>query len=61
VVVSPLDEKVENLAVEIRRHIKLKLPDCIIAATAIALDAVLLSNDTGLLKIGWSGLVVKPV
>jgi predicted nucleic acid-binding protein len=61
IVVLALDEKVENIAVEIRRQTKLKLPDCIVAATAIALGAVLLSNDAGLLNAGWPGLVVRQV
>ena len=61
IVVLALDEKVENIAVEIRRQTKLKLPDCIVAATAIALNAVPLSNDAGLLSAGWPMLVVKQV
>jgi predicted nucleic acid-binding protein len=36
-----------------------KLPDCIIAATAIALKAVLLSNDPHLINLVWPGLVVQ--
>jgi predicted nucleic acid-binding protein len=59
--VIPLNRIVERNTVFFRTKTKLKLPDCIIAATAIALDAVLLSNDTGLLNAGWPGLVVKPV
>jgi predicted nucleic acid-binding protein len=38
-----------------------KLPDCIIAATAIVLKATLLSNDPHLINLVWPGLVVKSV
>jgi predicted nucleic acid-binding protein len=55
-VVAPLDDSVEKIAVEIRRSTSVKLPDCIIAATAIALDAVLLTDDQGLKKLVWPGL-----
>jgi predicted nucleic acid-binding protein len=53
VIVAPLDELVENKAVEIRRSAKLKLPDSIVAATAVILDAVLLTADSHLLKLSW--------
>jgi predicted nucleic acid-binding protein len=36
-----------------------KLPDCIIAATAIALQATLLSNDPHLINLIWPGLAVQ--
>jgi predicted nucleic acid-binding protein len=36
-----------------------KLPDCIIAATAIVLKATLLSNDPHLINLVWPGLVVQ--
>jgi predicted nucleic acid-binding protein len=56
IVVAPLDNPVEKIAVEIRRTTTLKLPDCIVAATAIALDAILLTDDQGLKKLAWPGL-----
>jgi predicted nucleic acid-binding protein len=59
--VISLNKKVERNTILFRTKTKLKLPDCIVAATAIVLDAVLLSNDAGLLNAGWPGLVVKPV
>jgi predicted nucleic acid-binding protein len=34
---------------------KLKLPDCIIAATCIALNATLISTDIHLLRLVWPG------
>jgi predicted nucleic acid-binding protein len=59
VTVSPLDETVESKAVEIRRKAKIKLPDCIIAATAIALEAVLITNDPHLLNLSLPSYKVK--
>ena len=59
--------KIEEISTAIRDEtIKLrrnnpqrKLPDCIIAATAIVLNATLLSNDPHLINFVWPGLVVK--
>jgi predicted nucleic acid-binding protein len=59
VTVSPLDEAVERKAVEIRRTTKIKLPDCIIAATAVALEAILITNDPHLLRLSLPGYKVK--
>ena len=42
-------------AVIFRRNTKLKLPDSIIAATSIVLDALLLTDDEHLLKLSWPG------
>ena len=61
VTVSPLDETVERKAVEIRRTTKIKLPDCIIAATAIVLDAFLVTNDPHLLNLSLTGYKVKGI
>jgi predicted nucleic acid-binding protein len=60
-VVAPLDDSVEKIAVEIRRNTAVKLPDCIVAATAIALDAILLTDDQILKKIVWPGLKTLPI
>lgn len=46
-----LNENVRQVAIQIRRTHRLKLPDAIIAATAIVLDAELLTNDNQLLQI----------
>jgi predicted nucleic acid-binding protein len=54
--VVPLNEVIEKKAVEIRRATNVKLPDCIVAATAIILDAVLLTDDDHLLSLSWPGL-----
>ena len=61
VTVSPLDDTVERKAIEIRRATRLKLPDCIIAATAIVLDAILITNDPHLLNLSFSGYTVKAI
>jgi predicted nucleic acid-binding protein len=60
-VVIPLNEAVEEIAIEIRRNTKIKLPDCIVAATAIALDVILLTDDSGLKKLSWPGYQVKSI
>jgi predicted nucleic acid-binding protein len=54
--IVPLNEAIEKKAVEIRRATKLKLPDCIVAAASIVLDAVLLTDDDHLLGLSWPGL-----
>lgn len=50
-VVYPLNENVKQKTIEIRKQFKLKLPDAIIAATAITMDLTLISNDQGFAKI----------
>ena len=40
-------------AIALRRTIKIKLPDCIVADTAIALNAILLTADRELLRLEW--------
>ena len=60
-VVAPLDEAVEQKAVEIRRATSLKLPDSIVAATAIVLDAILLTSDERLLNLSWKGLQTRSI
>ena len=46
-------------AISLRRNTKLKLPDCIIAATAISQNAVLLTSDDELLRLIWPRYSVK--
>jgi len=55
-IVVPIDTTVEKKAIEIRRATSVKLPDCIVAATAIATGAVLLTDDQHLLALSWPGL-----
>jgi predicted nucleic acid-binding protein len=43
--VVELDDKIKNLTIAIRKKHKLKLPDCIIAATAIANGIPLITAD----------------
>lgn len=49
-----LDSDIKNEAIRLRRHHRIKLPDAIIAATAIMQSAILLTNDEYL--HGVSGL-----
>ena len=51
----PINNAVEAAAIALRRSTKIKLPDAIIAATSIALNAVLLTRDDQLLKLSWPG------
>jgi predicted nucleic acid-binding protein len=60
-VVAPLDEAIERKAIEIRRATSVKLPDCIVAATSIILNAVLLTDDDHLLNLSWPGLHTKNI
>jgi predicted nucleic acid-binding protein len=59
--VVPLNDTIEQKAVELRRSTKLKLPDCIVAATAIVLDAVLLTDDDHLLGLSLPGLRTQSI
>lgn len=49
--VIPLDEVVQDKAITLRKAYSIKLPDAIIAATALTRQAVLASNDRDLLRI----------
>ncbi|MBI4830983.1 MAG: type II toxin-antitoxin system VapC family toxin [Candidatus Lindowbacteria bacterium] len=46
-----IDSEVKRLAIELRRRHRLRLPDAIIAGSAITCNAVLLSNDQKLMGI----------
>jgi len=59
--VFPLDETIEQKAIELRRKTTLKLPDCIVVATSIVLDAILLTNDDEILKLSWPGLQTQHI
>ena len=56
--VIPLNKKVERATVLIRSKTKRKLPDSIIAATALSIGAVLISRDIHMLNLNWPGLTV---
>ena len=59
VIVVPITGGIEETAITIRKSTKIKLPDCIIAATAIILDAILLTSDAMLLKLSMPGLRIQ--
>ncbi|MBC6994976.1 type II toxin-antitoxin system VapC family toxin [Neolewinella lacunae] len=46
VTVLPLTEEVANQAIEIRRKKKIKLPDAVIAATALVFELTIISRNT---------------
>jgi predicted nucleic acid-binding protein len=56
--IIPLNEEIKHEAIRMRRYgtPRLKLPDAIIAATAVVLDATLVTNDSAMLKLSWPGL-----
>ena len=51
VTVVGLSEQVRELAIGLRRQHALKLPDAIVAATALGLQAQLVTNDAKLLHV----------
>lgn len=57
--IVPVSEAVKSHAVTIRREHRLKLPDAIVAGTARALDAELLSNDDRFSRV--PGLRCRPM
>ncbi|CAK0740434.1 hypothetical protein CCP3SC15_100020 [Gammaproteobacteria bacterium] len=46
-----LDASVRDASIHLRRQHRLKLPDAVIAASALVHDAILLTNDQRLLTI----------
>jgi predicted nucleic acid-binding protein len=46
-----LIEPVKKVAIQLRREHQLKLPDAIVAATALSLGATLITNDAKLLRL----------
>ncbi|GHT17697.1 hypothetical protein FACS1894189_4090 [Planctomycetales bacterium] len=59
--VLPLDVDVETIAIRLRQTTRLKLPDAIVAASAVAVDAVLITNDQRLASTNCSGLRTQTV
>ena len=49
--IVPLAEEIKELAIVLRQGHRLKTPDAIIAATAIALNSPLVSNDSDLDRV----------
>ena len=60
-IVIDLTDDVKRETIALRRSVKLKLPDCIVAATAIVLDSVLLTADNELLRLDWHGLRTQSI
>ena len=56
-----LTDDVKSETIALRRSVKLKLPDCIVAATAVVLDSVLLTADKELLRLNWPGLKTQDI
>jgi hypothetical protein len=59
VTVVDLTQEIRELAISLRRQHALKLPDAIVAATALSLQAQLITNDTKLLRV--PGLSCEPL
>ena len=51
--VVPLNRKVERNTLLLRRSKKLKIPDSIIAATALSLQATIISRDDHFIRLNW--------
>jgi predicted nucleic acid-binding protein len=58
ITIVPLTEQIKQEAIRIRRYgtPRLKLPDAIIAAAAVVLDAALATSDAKILSLDWPGL-----
>ncbi|MDR1041332.1 MAG: type II toxin-antitoxin system VapC family toxin [Deltaproteobacteria bacterium] len=54
--VIPIDPEIERATIALRRAVRLKLPDSIIAATARVADATLVTRDHRLAELNWPGL-----
>ena len=58
--VVDITEEVKELAIRLRKQHLLKLPDAIVAATALAFGATLITNDAKLLRVpGLSSREIK--
>jgi Predicted nucleic acid-binding protein, contains PIN domain len=58
--VVELIPEIKKIAIEVRKINKVKLPDAIIAATSICLDAPLITYDSGFSKIKNLNLFLLP-
>jgi predicted nucleic acid-binding protein len=56
-----LTDEIKKETITLRRTARHKLPDCIVAATAIILNATLLTADEKLLRLEWQGFNVKNI
>ncbi|GHV04668.1 hypothetical protein FACS189485_10500 [Spirochaetia bacterium] len=57
-VIIPLNRQVQKEAIQFRRSSRRKLPDSIVAATAVVLGIPLFSHDPHMLKASFPGLTV---
>jgi predicted nucleic acid-binding protein len=57
---AEIDRAAREYAIDIRRSKKLLLPDALIAATAISLNATVISNDPHLRDFQWPGYSARP-
>ena len=60
-IIIDLTDDVKKETIALRRSVKLKLPDCIVVATAVVLDSVLLTADKELLRLNWPGLKTQNI
>jgi predicted nucleic acid-binding protein len=56
--VVDLNDAIKKETIALRRSTKIKLPDCIIVATSIIMDAVLLTHDDRLIYLGNKGMFI---
>jgi predicted nucleic acid-binding protein len=59
--IALLSPAIEAEAISLRRKTSLKLPDAIVAATAVISDAMLVTNDKTMCALNWPNLkVINP-
>ena len=61
ILIMDLTGAVKNETIALRRNTRLKLPDCMVTATAVVLNAVLLTDDRKLLNLSWPGLNMQNI
>ena len=57
---SASDQNLHQRIINIRKELKLKLPDAIILATALEHQAMLITNDDSLLESGGTSILRVP-
>ena len=58
VTIVGIDNSIESAVISLRRSRKIKLPDSIIVATSVVLEATLLTHDAQLLNLSWPSYMV---
>jgi predicted nucleic acid-binding protein len=61
IIIIDINSEIKKETITLRRTVKHKLPDCIVAATAIVLNATLLTADLKLLNLSWPGLQTQNI